>query len=69
MKRLMSWSGGKDSAWALHIIRRDSRYDLKGLVTTVNSESRRVAIHCFRTKLLELQADPLVAIPANSAVG
>ena len=63
----MSWSGGKDSAWALHIIRKDSRYDLKGLVTTVNSAFRRVAIHGFRTQLLELQAErlqlPLLTVP------
>lgn len=66
-KILMSWSGGKDSAWALHIIRQDSRYDLQGLVTTVNSAFRRVAIHGFRTELLEFQAErlrlPLCTVP------
>ena len=55
-KILVSWSGGKDSAWALHMLRQQGRYELAGLVTTVNSVFQRVAIHGFRTELLEMQA-------------
>ena len=36
MKRvLLSWSSGKDSAWALHEARRSGDYDVVGGLTTV----------------------------------
>ena len=53
---LLSWSGGKDSAWALHLLRRQSRYEVVALLTTINQEFRRVAIHGFREELLDQQA-------------
>ena len=57
MKRiLLSWSGGKDSAWALHVLRQAHEYEVAGLLTTVNEKFRRVAIHGFREDLLERQA-------------
>lgn len=57
MKRiLLSWSGGKDSAWALHVLRLGGVYEVGGLLTTVNEVFRRVAIHGFREELLERQA-------------
>ena len=38
MKRiLLSWSSGKDSAWALEILRRDHAIEVCGLLTTLNS--------------------------------
>lgn len=58
MKRiLLSWSGGKDSAWALHLLRRSGEFEVGGLLTTVNERFRRVAIHGFREELLERQAE------------
>ncbi len=58
MKRiLLSWSGGKDSAWALHVLRRAAEFEVGGLLTTVNERFRRVAIHGFREELLERQAE------------
>jgi uncharacterized protein (TIGR00290 family) len=54
---LLSWSGGKDSAWALHLLRQDPRYKVVALLTTINEQFRRVAIHGFREELLDLQAD------------
>ncbi len=49
MKRvLMSWSSGKDSAWALHLLRRDPGIEILGLLTTLNSEFQRVAMHGTR---------------------
>jgi uncharacterized protein (TIGR00290 family) len=54
---LLSWSGGKDSAWALHLLRQQRQYEVVGLVTTINQEFRRVAIHGTREELLDLQAD------------
>jgi uncharacterized protein (TIGR00290 family) len=57
MKRiLLSWSGGKDSAWALYVLRQAREYEVAGLLTTVNEKFRRVAIHGFREDLLERQA-------------
>ncbi len=56
-KILLSWSGGKDSAWALHLLRRSGEFEVGGLLTTVNERFRRVAIHGFREELLERQAE------------
>ena len=55
-KILLSWSSGKDSAWALHILRRQGEYEIAGLVTTVNSAFDRVAMHSTRRALVEQQA-------------
>ena len=53
---LLSWSSGKDSAWALHELRRSRELALVGLVTTVNEAFGRVAMHGVREALLERQA-------------
>jgi len=53
------WSSGKDSAWALHTLRRDPEVNLTALVTTVNADADRVAMHAVRTELLRMQADAL----------
>ena len=55
-KTLLSWSSGKDSAWALHLLRRRSDLEVVGLVTTVNKPYQRVAIHAVRVALLQRQA-------------
>lgn len=57
MKRvLLSWSSGKDSAWALHMLRQESGIELVGLLTTLNTEFQRVAMHGTRRAVLEAQA-------------
>jgi len=57
MKRvLLSWSSGKDSAWALHVLRRDPTIETCGLLTTLNAEFDRVAMHGVRHAVLEAQA-------------
>ncbi|MGO9325314.1 MAG: ATP-binding protein [Terracidiphilus sp.] len=57
MKRiLLSWSSGKDSAWTLHVLRRDPSIEICGLLTTLNSEFDRVAMHGVRRTVLEAQA-------------
>ncbi len=57
MKRVfVSWSSGKDSAWTLHLLRQRSEFDIAGLLTTVNSEFDRVAMHGTRRSVLEAQA-------------
>ncbi|MCU1320408.1 MAG: ATP-binding region [Acidobacteriaceae bacterium] len=55
-KILLSWSGGKDSAWALHVLRQEAKYEVVGLLTTINEAFRRVAIHGYREALLDAQA-------------
>src|SRR5215813_4813936 len=54
---LLSWSSGKDSAWALHMLRRRSDVDVVGLLTTINERFNRVAMHAVRTDLLRRQAE------------
>ena len=58
-KTLLSWSSGKDSAWALHTLRQDPQIELAGLFCTVNQAFNRVAMHGVRVKLLQRQADRL----------
>lgn len=53
---LLSWSSGKDSAWALHLLRRDPAIEVCGLVTTLNAQFDRVAMHGTRRTVLEAQA-------------
>jgi uncharacterized protein (TIGR00290 family) len=54
---VLAWSSGKDSAWALHALRRDPRLTVVGLLTTVNAAHDRVAMHAVRRRLLEAQAE------------
>jgi len=56
LRTLLSWSSGKDSAWTLHKLRSDERYEVVGLVTTINASADRVAMHAVRTELLRAQA-------------
>lgn len=56
-KILMSWSSGKDSAWALKLLLEDPEYDVVGLFTTVNKKFDRVAMHAVRLDLLKKQAE------------
>ncbi len=55
-KTLLSWSSGKDSAWALHVLRSDPEIEVVGLLTTINEEFARVAMHAVRVELLRAQA-------------
>jgi uncharacterized protein (TIGR00290 family) len=64
---LLSWSGGKDSAWALHLLQQNPAYEVVGLLTTINQQFARVAMHGFRESLLDLQSEatniPLWKVP------
>jgi uncharacterized protein (TIGR00290 family) len=64
---LVSWSSGKDCAWALHLLRQQPNIEIVGLLTTINAEFDRVAMHGTRTAILEAQAHaaglPLWKIP------
>ncbi|MBM3817796.1 MAG: ATP-binding protein [Acidimicrobiia bacterium] len=67
MKILLSWSSGKDSAWALHALNETHPGAVAGLLTTVNEAVDRVAMHAVRRELLEAQAAaaglPLLVVP------
>lgn len=54
---LLSWSGGKDSAWTLHALRNDPRWRVCGLFTTVTEGYERISIHGLRREILRAQAD------------
>jgi uncharacterized protein (TIGR00290 family) len=54
-KALIAWSSGKDSAWALHEVRRAGDYDVVGALTTVTEGTRRVGMHNVREEILHAQ--------------
>ena len=55
MKTLLSWSTGKDCAWALHLLRQQG-IPVSGLFTTFNEAFGRVAMHGVRRELAQAQA-------------
>ncbi len=61
-KAVFNWSGGKDSAYALHKILQSGELKISCLLTTVNESFNRVSMHGVRTALLERQAES-VGIP------
>lgn len=65
MRAWMSWSSGKDSAFALHELGRDAGVEVVGLLTTINAEADRVAMHAVRRELLEAQAER-VGLPLHT---
>ena len=56
-KALISWSSGKDSAFALHEIRRAGKFDVVGALTTVTETFARVSIHGVRQEILLAQCE------------
>jgi uncharacterized protein (TIGR00290 family) len=55
-KAWLSWSSGKDSAFALHEVRRAGELEVVGLLTTLTSAFGRVSMHGVREELLDAQA-------------
>ena len=66
-RALLSWSSGKDSAWALDVLRTRREVEVVGLLTTFNTAFARVAMHAVREELVWGQASavglPLRAVP------
>ena len=58
-KVILSWSGGKDSALALHELQKTGDYEIMALLTTVTEGYDRISMHGVRRILLERQADSL----------
>lgn len=67
MKILLSWSSGKDGAWALHVLNARHPGAAAALLTTMNGAVDRVAMHGVRRDVLEAQAAaarlPLWSVP------
>jgi uncharacterized protein (TIGR00290 family) len=55
-KVTISWSGGKDSAFALYKILETGEFEVTGLHTIINVETRRVGMHGIREELMDEQA-------------
>ena len=68
---LFCWSGGKDSALALHSLRQNPEFEVTGLLTTVTEGFERISTHGVRRELLYRQAESMglpveqVRIPPN----
>jgi uncharacterized protein (TIGR00290 family) len=58
-KIIMSWSGGKDSAMALHKLLLDDKYEVKYLLTTIYKPNGRVSMHGVPENLIQAQADSI----------
>jgi uncharacterized protein (TIGR00290 family) len=67
MKILVSWSSGKDSAWMLHVLRTMGTGTPAALLTSINEQFDRVAMHGVRSAVLRAQAAaaglPLITVP------
>jgi uncharacterized protein (TIGR00290 family) len=56
---LVSWSGGKDSCFALHEMQKTPNIRVEALLTTVTRDFDRISMHGVRRVLLERQAESL----------
>lgn len=56
-KALISWSSGKDSAFALHEVRLAGEFEIVGALTTVTETFGRVSIHGVRREILLAQCE------------
>lgn len=70
-RAVVSWSGGKDSSYALYKALQDDDIEVVSLLTTVSAAHDRVSIHGVPTAVVERQAEQLglplttLSIPAN----
>jgi len=53
---LLSWSGGKDAAWTLHVLREREDVEVVGLITTVTEGFERISMQGIRTDVLAAQS-------------
>lgn len=61
-KAIFNWSGGKDSALALHYTLNNPEFEVRNLMTTINAEVERISMHGVHKDLLQRQVD-LVGVP------
>jgi uncharacterized protein (TIGR00290 family) len=58
-KVTVSWSGGKDSAFALHKIICEQRFDVSSLHTVIVEDTKTVDLHGIAETLIEKQAQAI----------
>ena len=58
-RTLVSFSSGKDSCWAVEVLKDNPEYEIAGLFSTLNNQHNRVSHHSTRARLLELQAESI----------
>ena len=63
-KAIFNWSGGKDSSLSLYYLLQSKEYDIRYLVTSVNSKFNRISMHGVRQELLRQQAES-IGIPLH----
>lgn len=66
-RAIFNWSGGKDSALALHYAQNEGKYEIAGLLTTVNETYQRISMHGVRNALLHKQAQS-IGIPVQEVL-
>lgn len=64
---LFCWSGGKDSAMALHALQSAQGHRITSLLTTVTQEYDRISMHGVRRVLLERQAES-IGLPLHAVL-
>lgn len=73
-KVTVSWSGGKDSAFALHKIISEKKFQVVSLHTIIDNDSRRVGLHGIPETLIEKQSKSIgialekIYLPASEGV-
>ena len=63
---LLSWSGGKDAAWTLHVLRQHDDIEVVALLTTITEGYERIAMQGIRVDVLHAQAR-VAALPVLEA--
>ena len=58
-KIIVAWSGGKDSAMALHELTNSGIFEITALITTLTEDYERISMHGVRRVLLNEQASLL----------
>jgi uncharacterized protein (TIGR00290 family) len=53
---ILAWSGGKDSAWALHALRQRDDVEVVALLTTLTAEYDRSSMQGVRREVIRAQA-------------
>ena len=66
-KAVFNWSGGKDSALALHKIIEENNYEVIALLTTINEETQKSSMHSIPLEILQKQAKS-IGIPLHTAI-
>jgi uncharacterized protein (TIGR00290 family) len=64
---LFCWSGGKDSAMALHALQSAQDHRVTGLLTTVTEQFDRISMHGVRRALLEQQVES-IGLPLHAVL-